>query len=204
MVTRRLRRVITEHGAYGALVRLARRFCPVHISLVFKMDTPVNTVAIPQITVIRCANLLDVGAETLQTIAETRGTELTGEFERLFRTGAQLWIGFCGKEVAGICWSWSGLTRSDYFVPLETDDANILSCFVFPRFRGRGIYPTMLKHIASTLGDHDGIHRVFIDCRSWNYPSIRGIEKAGFHLIGRAFCIALFHRVVFRCPRYIV
>jgi len=201
---RRFRRVIREHGVCGGLIHLARQLFPVHIALVFKMDTPIVTVAAPQISIIRYSHLFDVDSETLQAFAEARGMKLIREFERLFRIGAQLWIGFCSKEAAGICWSRSGLTRSDYFVPLETDDANILSCFVFPQFRGRGIYPTMLKHIASTLKDHNGIRRVFIDCKSWNYPSIRGIEKAGFHIIGRAVCIALFGRVVFRYPRYIL
>ncbi|MCX5636631.1 MAG: GNAT family protein [Planctomycetota bacterium] len=204
MVTRRFRRVIKEHGVCGGLVHLAHQFSPVHISLVFKMDTPVAAAAIPKITIVRYSRLLDIGSERLQTLAEARGMGLVREFEQLFRIGAQLWMGFCDKEIAGICWSRSGLTRSDYFVPLEANDANILSCFVFPQFRGQGIYPTMLNHIASTLKDHNGIRRVFIDCKSWNYPSIRGIEKAGFHIIGRAVCIALFNRVVFRYPRYIV
>jgi len=201
---RRFRRVIREHGVCGGLVHLARQFCPVHIGLVFKMDTPVATVVLPQITIVRYSHFLDIGSERLQTLAEARGMGLIREFEQLFRKGAQLWMIFCNKEIAGICWSRSGLTRADYFIPLKTNDANILSCFVFPKFRGRGIYPATLKHIASTLKDHDGIRRVFIDCKSWNYPSIRGIEKAGFHIIGRAVCIALFNRVVFRYPRYLV
>jgi len=204
MVTRRFRRVIKEHGFFGGLVHLAYRFSPVQISLVFMMDVPATTTAIPQITIFRYSHLRDIGSELLQALAEARGMALIRGFEQLFRIGAQLWMGFCGKEVAGICWSRSGLTRSDYFVPLETDDANILSCFMFPQFRGRGIYSTMLKHITGTLKKHNGVRRVFIDCPSWNYPSIRGIEKAGFHIIGRAACIVLFGRVVFRYPRYIV
>jgi GT2 family glycosyltransferase/peptidoglycan/xylan/chitin deacetylase (PgdA/CDA1 family)/RimJ/RimL family protein N-acetyltransferase len=204
MWMRRFHRVIKEHGVCGGLVYLAHRFSPIHISLVFKMNPPISTVVIPQLTIIRYSRLIDIGPERLQTLAEARGMRFIREFERLFRIGAQLWMGLLDGEVAGICWSRSGLTRPDYFVPLETNDANILSCFVFPQFRGRGIYPTMLKYIASTLKDHSGIRRVFIDCQPWNHSSIRGIEKAGFHLIGRAFQMDLFSRVVFRYPRHII
>ena len=177
MAGRRFRRVIEEHdGVFGGLMHVARQLCPVQVNVVFTMDTPVATEAISQITIMRYSHLPDVGSEMLLALTESRGTELIREFHRLFDIDGQLWIGLCGDEVGGMCWSRSGLSRSDYFVPLSTDDANILSCFVFPKFRGRGIYPTMLKHIASTLEDENGIQRVFIDCKSWNYPSIRGIE----------------------------
>lgn len=84
MVTRWMRRAIKEHGMHGGLVHLARRFYPVHINLVFKMDTPIATVAAPQITIIRYSHLFDVDSETLQALTEARGMKLIREFEWFF------------------------------------------------------------------------------------------------------------------------
>lgn len=101
----------------------------------------------------------------------------------VFRIGAQLWMDFCGKEVAGICWSRSGLTCPDYFVPLETDDADILRCFVFPQFRGRGIYQTMLKHFASNWEITMEFAGFLLAANLGTTPRFGGLRKPDFTLL---------------------
>lgn len=200
----RLHRVFTEHGIRGGFVHIGRRLCPVYRSIVFEMDAPAEAATlVPSLSISRYTSLAEIDDASLRIFRETYGMRLVHECERLFLMGAHLWLGFWDGQVAGICWSRSGLTRSDYFVPLQESDATILSCFTFPPFRGRGIYPAMLRYIASTLKDDRGIRRIFIDCRSYNRPSLRGIEKAGFRRIGTAVRLDLFGRIVFRFPRYL-
>jgi len=64
-------------------------------------------------------------------------------------------------------------------INLSDDEAEIKYCLTLPEFRGRGIYPAVLKKIQSYLKD-GGIRRAFICVERGNTPSIRGIEKAGF------------------------
>lgn len=64
-------------------------------------------------------------------------------------------------------------------IRLYEDDAEIKYCLTFEEYRGRGIYPQVLKYIVDDLC-RKGFKRVFICVRSDNMQSIRGIQKAGF------------------------
>ncbi len=125
------------------------------------------------------------------------------EFERLFADGCELWLGWIGTEIVGVCWSRRGTRRTDYFVQITEEDANILSCFVFPSFRGKGVYPAMLQTMAATLMTQDHVKTVYIDCKSWNHPSVSGILKAGFVRLGTGVRIHVGRRhwVVFNSCR---
>lgn len=117
------------------------------------------------------------------------------QMDKLFSKGCELWLGQLEGKTAGICWSNRQGRRDDYFVRLEETDATILSCFVFPTFRGKGIYPTMLEEMVNMLMRQDQICKVYVDCKSWNTASSRGIQKAGFVSIGKAIRIVLFGHV---------
>ncbi|MBN1764018.1 MAG: GNAT family N-acetyltransferase [Sedimentisphaerales bacterium] len=142
--------------------------------------------------------------EVYDILKMTRGDEMVREVNKLFSRGCELWMGQLDGKLAGICWSCSRKKRSDYFVPLEESDATILSCFVLPVFRGRKIYPSMLETMVNTLLSRDQICNVYIDCKSWNTASIRGIQKAGFIPVGKAVRMVLFEHVWIlwnRCKR---
>lgn len=189
-VIHRLRRGMKEHGVLGFMVHLCRQRAPIYRSIVFKKDISECTGRRANgLTVIRYADRSSVGEEILRYIRDHGRGEMVGEFERLFALGCELWLGWMGTEIAGFCWSRKGVRRQDYFVPLSKDDANILSCFVFPCFRGRGIYPTMLQTMVTVLITQDHVGAVYIDCKSWNHPSIRGIANAGFSRLGTALRI---------------
>jgi RimJ/RimL family protein N-acetyltransferase len=66
---------------------------------------------------------------------------------------------------------------------LGTQDAEIKYSLTLPPFRGRGLYPKALKAVVRYLAQQ-GLHRVFISVQEDNQASIRGIEKAGFKLVG--------------------
>ena len=61
---------------------------------------------------------------------------------------------------------------------LDNEDYEIGPCVTYPKFRGKGVYPWMLKHICSSIGDEKTVFYMIVD--ETNISSIKGIEKAGF------------------------
>ena len=191
MFIARVRRAWKERGTIGLMRHVVGRMLPVHVSLVYKKTEASSVCGVPCLLVARYGERSAVGADVISKLKMMRGCGLIREVDKLFARGCELWLGWIEGEIAGVCWSCSRKSRMDYFVPLREDDATILSCFVFPQYRGRGIYPSMLETIVRTLMNDDQVSKVYIDCKSWNRPSIRGIQKAGFVRIGSALRMAL-------------
>ena len=199
MLVHRVCRAWKEHGPIGLMRNVVRRVIPFHVSLVYRKTERSSVCAVPGLLTERYGVRSAVGPDIINKLQMTRGPELIREFDKLFARGCELWLGWIEGEIAGICWSRGRKNRTDWFVPLQEDDATLVSAFVFPQYRGRGIYPTMMETIVRTLMDHDQVSNVYADCKSWNAPSIRGLQKAGFSLIGNAVRMVLCGRVwIFR------
>ena len=67
----------------------------------------------------------------------------------------------------------------------DSDIPVIGECVTYPQFRGRNIYPQVLRYIVADLNQRKICKKVFILVSPLNKPSIRGIERAGFNLLGR-------------------
>ena len=195
MIVRRVCRAWKERGPIGLIRHVVRRVIPVHISLVYRKSDRSNSCAVQGLLIERYPSRSGVDLEIINTLRMSRGNGMIREMDKLFSRGCELWIGRLEDKIAGICWSCSHKKRTEYFVALDEDDATILSCFVFPQYRGRGIFPAMLQAMVRALMVEDHAHRVYIDCKSWNAPSIRGIQKAGFNFIGSAVRMVLCGRV---------
>ncbi|TDQ19615.1 hypothetical protein DFQ04_1439 [Algoriphagus boseongensis] len=70
------------------------------------------------------------------------------------------------------------LSNFNFSGPLIT----IGDCFTDDRYRGKGIYPQVLKYLGSKFSPE---RQVFILVAPENLSSIKGIEKAGFIFLGR-------------------
>lgn len=75
--------------------------------------------------------------------------------------------------------------HTSYVVPkckkfsfLKANDYEIGPCFTYPKYRGQGVYPAVLKEICSSIGDKSTCFYIIVD--ETNISSIKGIEKAGF------------------------
>lgn len=67
---------------------------------------------------------------------------------------------------------------------LGDEDCEIKFCLTLPTFRGKGFYPAVLQTIQCYLSN-EGYQRCFICVNENNISSIRGIEKAGFLVVGQ-------------------
>lgn len=110
--------------------------------------------------------------------------QLDWDIKTMLRDGADVWIGHLNGRLATAAVTKTGDKKPLWFFPLTRDCAVISHCVTFRPYRGLGLYPASLVQIVSTLAKR-GINRFYIDCSDWNTPSVSGILRAGFQLIGR-------------------
>jgi hypothetical protein len=80
------------------------------------------------------------------------------------------------------------------------DDAFIGPCNTYTPFRGLGLYPAVLT-VACDYLKKKNMRSALINTKKSNYPSMRGIEKAGFGMVKVAHVIYIFGQkmIFFRC-----
>ena len=83
----------------------------------------------------------------------------------------------------------SELIHTSYVIPkclkftfMNKNDYEIGPCFTYPKHRGKGIYPKLLRSICHCVGSKDTVFYMIVDEK--NVASIKGIEKAGFTKCG--------------------
>lgn len=91
------------------------------------------------------------------------------------------------------------VTHTSYVVPkcfkfsfLKKGDYIIGPCYTKAEHRGKGIYPQMLGYICSNVGSKSTVFYMSVDEN--NFPSVKGIEKAGFKNCGTVKKTRLFKR----------
>lgn len=103
--------------------------------------------------------------------------------ESWFDLGWRLWVAEEDGLLAALAW-WRGAAESaDFFVPLEQGQELLWHIFVLPEYRGRGLQRILWVALAQNR-TRDGITDFLTNCRDYNIPSRRNIEKSGFVLIG--------------------
>lgn len=77
------------------------------------------------------------------------------------------------------------LMHTSYLVPkcfkfpfMKKNDYEIGPCYTYNDYRGKGIYPEVIRYITQNVGNSETIFYMVVD--SENTPSIRGVLKAGF------------------------
>ncbi len=81
------------------------------------------------------------------------------------------------------------LVHTSYVVPkcrkfpfLDKNDYEIGPCFTYPEYRGKGVYPEVLRYICDKVGNSNTTFYMIVD--ESNISSVKGIEKAGFEKCG--------------------
>ena len=148
---------------------------------VFRHSGPYEAVADGAVRFVRYAEHRAVPAEVLAVIKRHGGERALGKDRAEMQCGAALWVAFIGDEVAGTSMSRRGRDFRSWFVPLADEDIVIFRNRTYPEHRGKGVCPRMMRHIMHTELAEGGM--AYVDCRVYNKPSIRSIEKAGFELM---------------------
>jgi len=116
--------------------------------------------------------------------------------ERRLKEGQIGFLVFIGKILAHSSWlitNAGSAAKAKIHPPLALDyghSAYIWYCVTSPRFRGKALYPYTLSVINRYL-QKGGIKKSVLAVEKDNEASLRGVEKAGFKIIGEDWYIKL-------------
>lgn len=79
------------------------------------------------------------------------------------------WVSFADEQIAEL----EGTIR------IDPGEAYIWDCATLPAWRGRGLYPALLRAVARDLAA-EGFRWVWIAAKTDNAPSLHGFAKAGY------------------------
>ncbi len=131
------------------------------------------------------ATFQQVGSETASALAETMGFGDPAPVLERFSGTRRCYVGWVNGVLATYGWvsfneEWVG--ELELRVRLAPDEAYIWDCATLQSYRGQGLYPALLAHIAGLL-QAEGLHRIWIGADTGSVPSQKGITRAGFHPI---------------------
>lgn len=119
------------------------------------------------------------------------GLMLSGEMRSIKQLFARLFFQTITVGKARVFYVSDGdsLMHTSYVIPncikfpfMKKDDLEIGPCYTYPEYRGRGLYPAVLRAICNYYKDGNVHYYMIVD--SENTASIKGIEKAGFEKCG--------------------
>lgn len=190
--TKRLAESLREHGWIGTILqlkgrlawhtlRLTRRVL-FHRNYVYQYDANSSVPTRPEgLVIARYTEYSDIPTAVVHSLVRFRGDRHPATIGEELSDGAVLWVASHSGEVVASQFTRTGEHFVEWFVSLEDHDLVVFGSGTSPAARGQGIMPYMMyDHVRQELR---GEGRAFVDCRIWNKPAIRCIEKAGFRRI---------------------
>lgn len=156
-----------------------RRFQSDH--QVFVRRSPFPAEIRPDVQFLRFEHFEEVPESVRQAIIANQDQRALEKDEREIRDHSLMWVAIVDDKVASACHSRKGKFFRTWFVPLNDDDIVLFRARTYPEFRGRGIIPSIYRHIMHQELPESA--RAFADCAEYNKASRRSLEKAGFQLV---------------------
>lgn len=119
-------------------------------------------------------------AESFQAYAD----QITTDYSARFEAGHHICILTQGRTIATYGWINAGdshqIGELNLWMTLPPNTEILYDFFTLPEFRGKGLYPSLLKNIVNR---NRAVKIIYI--LEANEGSRRGIEKAGFQVLGK-------------------
>lgn len=124
----------------------------------------------------------DLGSPRLARLVEAMHPTPLLEIHDRLSSGRRAYAVEAGPSVVAYGWVSLGdehIAEVEGTIRVGPGEAYIWDCATLPAWRGRGLYPALLRAIARDLAA-EGLEWVWIAARRENLPSLRGFEKAGY------------------------
>ncbi|MCK5345519.1 MAG: GNAT family N-acetyltransferase [Candidatus Heimdallarchaeota archaeon] len=143
----------------------------------------------------------DVTFENVEGVSDFRSKEHVKIFRRYLaegNCGVYAWI---DSTVVGH--AWANVCRQSHcrvngYIDIDQGDAFLHYCNVRKDCRGQRIYRLMLVVLCQRLFLQEKVSRILIDTAINNRPSLRGIAKVGFKLVGTGIYIQFRNYLLFK------
>lgn len=152
---------------------------------IFKFDHHSPNRNLPEeLTVLRFDSVDTIPGEIIEMMYLAHGDRYVNSNMGFINSkGAVLWVAIKDNKVLGCRLSRRGKNINNWFIELNDNDIIIYRGNTVPEFRGHGLSPAMMQYIIKNeLNEGDN---AYVDCKIYNYPSIRSITKAGFVKIAK-------------------
>jgi len=132
-------------------------------------------------------NEKQIGKEDLNSLIEHIGEEiLLPQLKKRFPHSAILWMIKVDGKLAGYVWSIGKSTAEcpcPYYFPLCDNDVFLFDGSVLTQYRGRNLYPLLVKHVLYGVKKLGFIRAIF-DAHEWNVPVQKSFLKVGMKKLG--------------------
>lgn len=141
----------------------------------------------PNITIESITKENKIEKEDLNGLIEHIGEEITLiELKERFAKLAVLWMIKVDGKLAGYVWSIGKSTYKcpgPHYFPLCDNDVYLFDGSVLPQYRGRNLFPLLLKHVLYGVKKL-GFIRVIFDAHEWNVSVHKSFSKVGMKKLG--------------------
>ena len=106
----------------------------------------------------------------------------------------ECYLAFSQGEIAHIAWVYYPDQLKKHPTPfriLRADEAAIANCVTIPQFRGKGVYPAVVRTLLEDLKKR-GYRHCYMYIEVDNVASQRGVSKLGFRPAGKSWRLRLF------------
>src|SRR6266566_3811883 len=158
---------------------------PVGTLWLLDLQHSINNIVSPRIA----ANVERAGSEAATLLAAAMGLDEPAPVHERFASGRRCYLAWVDGALASYGWvsfkeEW--ISELGLYIRLASGDAYLWDCATLPAYRGQGLYPALLAHIAAELRA-EGLRRVWIGADTDSLPSQKGIIRAGFQPIADFF-----------------
>ena len=179
----RIQRGYQRYGAVGVVLRMVKSGCN-HLfrnkTFVFERGPIVGEFS-SRWDVVRIDSLEGLPEEYHKALVVEEGELIDGLLAREFSRNGTLWLSLVEGAVAGYAWTRHPDVGQEWFVEVTPDDTIVLATVTFVGYRGKGVMTDLVQTALQREVPPGG--RALVDCRKWNTPAIKFIERSGFERI---------------------
>jgi hypothetical protein len=180
--------VVKQRGLIGAASHVAQAIVNRvinHQQLVFELPREVagqyHAAAPASAQVLNYRSLAEIPCSFIDVLVDEHGLELKSDLVKTFRGGATLFLVLYEGRPATMLWAKRGIYVTRWYLPLTESDVVLYGWHTSPQYRGMNLIGVAMESaIACFSGE---TNRFLADVKTWNKPSIRAMEKAGFRFL---------------------